>query len=84
MSKLYNILPPPVTELDDVIAFIYTGPNPPTQDDYKYTLLLVRRNKILYALNWLKLNHHDYFDLEISNINLENYPESMPPVVVDY
>ena len=84
VSKLHNILPPPVKELDDVIAFIFTGPNPPTQDDYICTLLLVRGNKVLDALNWLKLNHHDYFNLEISYKDLEDHPESIPPVVIDY
>jgi hypothetical protein len=26
----------------------------------------------------------DYFDLEISQMNLDTYPEDGPPVVVDY
>jgi hypothetical protein len=36
------------------------------------------------ALHWLKLNHVDYFDCEISDKNLASYPEEGPPVVVDY
>ena len=46
--------------------------------------LLVRRTKVGKALEWLKLNHIDYSDLEISYKNLESYPEDMPPVVIDY
>jgi hypothetical protein len=46
--------------------------------------LLVRRKKVSAALEWLKLNHSDYFDLEISYKNLSEYPEDSPPVVVDY
>jgi hypothetical protein len=46
--------------------------------------LLVRCNKIAIALEWLKLNHTDYHDLEISQENLNSYPEHGPPVVVDY
>ena len=46
--------------------------------------MLVRRKKIFEALNWLKLNHVDYVDLNISLNNLMTYPENIPPVVIDY
>jgi hypothetical protein len=36
------------------------------------------------ALHWLKLNHIDYYDCEISDKNLASYPEEGSPVVVDY
>lgn len=42
MQKIYTVLPPPVHELDDVIAFIYTGPCKPTPKDFERTPLLVR------------------------------------------
>jgi len=84
MPKIYNVLPPPVEELDDVLAFIYTGPCKPTKSDFERTPLLVRRKKVSAALEWLKLNHCDYHDLEISQENLDSYPEDGPPVVVDY
>jgi hypothetical protein len=35
MPKIYNVLPPPIEELDDVLAFIYTGPCKPTKEDFK-------------------------------------------------
>ena len=84
VPKLYMVLPPPIKEMNDCIAFIFTGPTKPTQEDYKRTPLLVRRKNILDALEWLKLNHRDYADLEISYRNLEEYPEDVPPVVIDY
>jgi Helitron helicase-like domain at N-terminus/PIF1-like helicase len=84
IPKVYDILPPPIKELDEVLAFIYTGPCQPTKADFERTPLLVRRNKVKVALEWLKLNHCDYFDLEISQRNLDEYPEDMPPVVIDY
>jgi len=52
--------------------------------DFKRTPLLVRRLKVTKALHWLKLNHIDYYDCEISDKNLASYPEEGPPVVVDY
>ena len=82
--KIYNILPPSVDELDEVLAFIYTGPCKPTMSDFERTPLLVRRNKVAIALNWLRDNHIDYLDLEISKHNLDQYPEHGIPVVVDY
>jgi hypothetical protein len=82
--KIYQILPPPVEELDDVLAFIFTGPAQPTQEELKRTPLLVRRNKVTLALEWLKLNHVDYHDIDISYRNIQGYPEEGPPVVVDY
>ena len=33
VPKIYNILPPPQDEMDDVLAIIFTGPCKPTQDD---------------------------------------------------
>jgi len=83
-AKIYHTLPPPTSDLDEVLAFIYTGPCKPTLDDYKRTPLLVRRNKVGRALEWLKLNHEDYADINISYENLAEYPEHGPPVIVDY
>ena len=82
--KLYQALPPPVEELDDVLAILFTGPTKPTQKDFERTPLLVRRNAVARALEWLKLNHSDYSDLEISYSNLAKYPEDDPPVSVEY
>ena len=84
MPKIYDILPPPIDEMDDVLAFIYTGPCKPTKADFERIPLLVRRKKVSAALEWLKLNHSDYYDLEISYRNLNEYPEDSPPVIVDY
>ena len=36
------------------------------------------------ALEWLKINHSDYADVQISQENLKLYPEEGPPVVIDY
>ena len=84
MPKIYRRLPPPVEELDKVLAFIYTGPCRPTEKDMERTPLLVRRNMVGEALEWLRLNHADYHDLDIAYDNLEAYPDNGPPVVVTY
>ncbi|KAF6753996.1 hypothetical protein DFP72DRAFT_794471, partial [Ephemerocybe angulata] len=62
--------------IDEVLAFIFTGASPPTEDDLKRTPMLVRRNAVGRALEWLKLNHSDYSDLNIDYATLATYPES--------
>ncbi|RPD73914.1 hypothetical protein L226DRAFT_464609 [Lentinus tigrinus ALCF2SS1-7] len=84
MPKIYNALPPPCEDLDEVLAFIYIGPNVPTAREFQRTPMLVCRNRVKVALEWLKLNHSDYADLNISYKNLDEYPEDEPPVVVNY
>ena len=84
VPKIYSVLPPSLAELDEVLAFIFTGPCQPTKADIERTPLLVRRNHVANALNWLKLNHSNYADLLISEENLLAYPESDVPVVIDY
>ncbi|KAJ3532259.1 hypothetical protein NMY22_g7818 [Coprinellus aureogranulatus] len=80
--KVYQNLPPTREELDDVLAFIFTGIRPPNEDDLERTPMLVRRNKVGTALEWLKANHADYQDLNIDYATLDGYPESGIPVEV--
>jgi hypothetical protein len=46
--------------------------------------MLVRRNIVRDALDWLKLNHIDYEDLHISLDNLNEYPLAGVPVNIEY
>ncbi|KAF9471124.1 hypothetical protein BDN70DRAFT_820430, partial [Pholiota conissans] len=82
--SVYKVLPPSREELSEVLAFVFIGSARPTDDEIKRTPMLVRRNKVANALEWLKLNHVDYADLEISKENLESYPQSGVPVFIDF
>ena len=84
VPKIYCKLPPPIEDLDEVLAILFTGPCEPTEKEYQRTPLLVRRNHVAQALEWLKLNHSDYADLEIAYDELDRYPEDSPPVSVHY
>ncbi|KAF9549161.1 hypothetical protein CPC08DRAFT_648282, partial [Agrocybe pediades] len=84
MQKVYSKLPPPIDELDDVLAYIFTGPARPTPEEMKRTPLLVRRNAVAEALNWLILNHTDYADIQIDHTALRQYPEDDAPVTIFY
>ncbi|KAF8896911.1 hypothetical protein CPB84DRAFT_1848088 [Gymnopilus junonius] len=81
---VYQTLPPAHSEMSDVLAVIYTGSAPPTEEDFKCTPMLVRRDKVARALEWLKLNHSNYEDLNISKENLDSYPLSGIPVEVSF
>ncbi|TFK67653.1 hypothetical protein BDN72DRAFT_726245, partial [Pluteus cervinus] len=70
--------------MDEVLAILFTGPAQPDEKVFARTPFLVRRMKVIRALNWLKLNHKDYDDIEISQKNIDEYPEDCPPVVVQY
>jgi hypothetical protein len=38
----------------------------------------------LRALEWLKLNHVNYNDLDIAYEELDRYPKDVPPVSIEY
>jgi hypothetical protein len=84
IPKVYDTLPPPLEELDQVLACMFTGPCQPTVKNIERTPLLVRRKEVGKALQWLRLNHLDYQNMEISEENLKQYPLKGTPVVIDY
>ena len=50
VAKVYHWLPPPVEDLEEVIAILFTGPCLPTDKDYQCTPLLVRCLHTAWAL----------------------------------
>ena len=84
VPKVYHRLPPPMEDLDDVLAVLFTGPCKPTEKEFRRTPLLIRQKQVAQALEWLKLNHADYADLEIAYDKLERYPEDSLPVSIEY
>lgn len=83
MAELYTVLPPSHEDLSEVLAFVFLGSACPTEEDLQCMPMLVRRNHMVKALEWLKLNHVDYADLNISKQNLETYPILGMPVAID-
>ena len=85
VHKIYTKLPPPREDMDDVLAILFTGPVRPMKEQYLRTPLLVRHKAVVKALEWLKLNHQDYEDLEIDyELLRRDYPEDVPCVSVQY
>lgn len=65
VPKVYHCLPPPIEDLNEVLAIPFTGPCKPTEKEFKCTPPLIRWNHVARALEWLKLNHADYADMDI-------------------
>ena len=84
IQKIYNILPPPCEDLDEMLAILFTGPSKLNSEDFAQTPFLVRCNAVIRALEWLKLNHADYADIEVSHANMLQYGETIPPITVEY
>ncbi|KAJ7452795.1 hypothetical protein FB451DRAFT_1050732 [Mycena latifolia] len=82
--SILNKLPPSREEMNEILAFVFMGSSAPTREDFDRTPMLVRKNKVVDALEWLKLNHEGYADLEISRENLASYADRDIPVVVDW
>ncbi|KAK0207534.1 hypothetical protein IW262DRAFT_1241165, partial [Armillaria fumosa] len=68
--------------LDKVLAVLFMGPTLPTEEEMKRTPLLVHHHNIMDALSWLRLNHYDYEDIEISTNNLTTYINGKAPVAI--
>ncbi|KAF5317457.1 hypothetical protein D9758_018661 [Tetrapyrgos nigripes] len=85
IPKVYDILPPPREDVEEVLAIMWSGPARPDKPEYKMTSpFLVRRNVVKRALEWLVLNHPDYADVILSEENLSQYQEESPPCTVEY
>ncbi|XP_006462335.1 hypothetical protein AGABI2DRAFT_151828 [Agaricus bisporus var. bisporus H97] len=82
--EIFDVLPPSREKLNEVLAYVFVGHAKPTLDDFKRTPMLVRRQKVRLALQWLKINHSDYSDLVISESNLSAYPDEGLPVMVEH
>ncbi|KAF6761871.1 hypothetical protein DFP72DRAFT_802815, partial [Ephemerocybe angulata] len=79
-KKIYERLPMPKEELADVLSILYTGTEPPGDDDLRRTPVLVRKERVRAALEWPKLNHKDYADLSIDYETLGTYELEGVPI----
>ncbi|KAI0640766.1 hypothetical protein C8Q79DRAFT_888622, partial [Trametes meyenii] len=84
VDRIYDVLPPPHADIEACLAILFVGSAQPTDEDLRRTPFIVRRDKVVAALDWLKLNHPLYADVQISTDNLAEYPEDTPPVGVVY
>ncbi|KAH9852838.1 hypothetical protein C2E23DRAFT_714173, partial [Lenzites betulinus] len=84
VAHMYSILPPPRKDIEQCLAILFVGTAKPTSEDIKRTPFIVRHAVVMRALQWLKLNHPDYYNIEVSQARMEEYSEEEPPVGVVY
>ncbi|KAJ3753326.1 hypothetical protein EV360DRAFT_53660, partial [Lentinula raphanica] len=82
--KIYDVLPPPKEELEEVLAIMFSGTAQPTDEEYRRSLVFVRRNVIAEAIKYCILNHSDYEDVTFSPNNLMGYSETVPIVAIEF
>ncbi|KAJ7091510.1 hypothetical protein B0H15DRAFT_755345, partial [Mycena belliarum] len=75
ISTLSTVLPRPMSALyDEIVVIFVSDDHEATADMFKRTPFLVRRGRILRALNWLKANNPLYSDITIDLVALAEYP----------
>ncbi|KIK71599.1 hypothetical protein GYMLUDRAFT_105292, partial [Collybiopsis luxurians FD-317 M1] len=75
IRNIAQCLPRPLSTLHDEIAVIFVSENSQaTPEMFRRTPFLVRRQKILEALIWLKANNALYNDIIIDYKTLQQYP----------
>ncbi|KAJ3826645.1 hypothetical protein F5880DRAFT_1622134 [Lentinula raphanica] len=72
--KIYDILPPPKQEIEEVLAIMFSGSAQPTDEE----------NVVANAIKYCILNHCDYEDVTFSPDNLMGYSETEPIVAIEY
>ncbi|KAI0657855.1 hypothetical protein C8Q70DRAFT_1046102 [Cubamyces menziesii] len=86
-ERIETVMPVPLEDIITPICVIFVGSKPPTIEwlkEYAYPLI-VRREKILNALQWLKANNVLYKDIIIDNDRIAALPENgILPVHVEH
>ncbi|KAJ7720686.1 hypothetical protein B0H16DRAFT_1230563, partial [Mycena metata] len=67
-SSIAQSLPPSLDDIITPICVIFVGSSPPSEEwlRTKATPLIVRKEKVLKALEWLKIHNHLYADIPIT------------------
>ncbi|KAJ7110809.1 hypothetical protein C8R43DRAFT_821853, partial [Mycena crocata] len=86
-SVIAKSLPPSLEDITTPICVIFVGAHPPTPEWLKTKALplIVRKERVMRALDWLKIHNHLYRDVFIDREVLKDLPdESIPPFHVQH
>ena len=78
-GPLLQILPSPSLRLDSLIKVFWLGDRPPTDADLS-PFLIIRRVKVLAALQYLVRNNHLYRELFINHSMIDNWSDEFIPL----
>ncbi|KAJ7891182.1 hypothetical protein B0H13DRAFT_1625981, partial [Mycena leptocephala] len=75
-SAVARSLPPSITDIITPVCVIFVGSKPPTEEwlKKKATPLIVRKERVMNALAWLKVHNHLYRDVLIDHTVLASQP----------
>ncbi|KAJ7439447.1 hypothetical protein B0H11DRAFT_2355989, partial [Mycena galericulata] len=75
-SAIARSLPPSISEITTPVCVIFVGSKPPTPEWLKERAspLIVRKERVLAALDWLKVHNHLYRNVFINRDILKNQP----------
>ncbi|KAJ7031866.1 hypothetical protein C8F04DRAFT_959675, partial [Mycena alexandri] len=76
-SAIAQSLPPSLEEIITPVCVIFVGSKPPTEEwlRKKASPLIVRKEKVLKALEWLKIHNHLYSEIPIDRPLLDSLPD---------
>ncbi|KAJ6576495.1 hypothetical protein DFH09DRAFT_1246414 [Mycena vulgaris] len=76
-SAIAKTLPPSIEDIVTPICVIFVGSTPPTPEwlKTKASPLVVRKERVMKALAWLKIHNHLYVDVAIDATVLHSLPE---------
>ncbi|KAJ7127586.1 hypothetical protein C8R43DRAFT_824915, partial [Mycena crocata] len=86
-SSIATSLPPSIEDITTPICVIFVGSRPPTAEwlRTKASPLIVRKEKVMAALAWLKIHNHLYAEVAIDHSVLESLPdETMLPFHIQH
>ncbi|KAJ7908622.1 hypothetical protein B0H13DRAFT_2331271 [Mycena leptocephala] len=80
-SAVARSLPPSITDIITPVCVIFVGSKPPTEEwlKKKATPLIVRKERVMNALAWLKVHNHLYRDVLIDHTVLASQPDETIP-----
>ncbi|ESK93954.1 hypothetical protein Moror_12947 [Moniliophthora roreri MCA 2997] len=67
MPKIYNILPPPREDIEEVLAIMFTGPSAPTPEDLAHTPLLYNEKMPPCCVMWKEAKSNKVSESEAVN-----------------
>ncbi|KAJ7779028.1 hypothetical protein B0H16DRAFT_1659262 [Mycena metata] len=76
-SAVAKTLPPSLSDVTTPLCVVFVGSQPPTAEwlQTKAKPLIVRKERVLSALNWLKIHNHLYREVLIDKSELESLPD---------
>ncbi|KAJ7110247.1 hypothetical protein C8R43DRAFT_864613, partial [Mycena crocata] len=86
-SAIAKSLPPSIEDITTPICVVFVGSRPPTAEwlRTRASPLIVRKEKVMAALDWLKVHNHLYAEVIIDRTVLQDLPpETMLPFHIQH